>query len=120
MIRPRLLLVEDEFLIRLTLSEVLCDDGFEVIEAEDSDEALQRLEEAAAFAMMLTDIQLPGRFDGLALARHARQTRPDLPIVFMSGRPETEVSANPLDTFVHKPYSPTTLSATVRRILDAG
>ncbi len=120
MILPRLLLVEDEFLIRLTLSEVLSDDGFEVVEAEDSDGAVERLGDASEFALMLTDIQLPGRFDGMALARHARETRPNLPVIFMSGRAEAEFSAHPLDTYVHKPYSPAALSATVRRILDAG
>ena len=115
---PRLLLVEDEFLIRLTLSEVLGDDGFEVVEAEDADGALARLGDPGEFAMMLTDIQLPGSCDGRALARHARETRPRLPVIFMSGRPETDRNESPLDTYVSKPYSPSALSATVRRILD--
>lgn len=118
MTAPRLLLVEDEFLIRLTLSEVLADEGFEVVEAEDSDSALALLKDQDPFALMLTDIQLPGRFDGRALAEQARATRPDLPVIFMSGRPQTALSTNPLDTYVNKPYSPTALTATVRRILD--
>jgi CheY-like chemotaxis protein len=118
MTAPRLLLVEDEFLIRLTLSEVLADEGFEVVEAEDGDAALALLKEQHPFALMLTDIQLPGAVDGRALAERARSTRPDLPVIFMSGRPQTSVSDNPLDTYVNKPYSPTALTATVRRILD--
>ncbi|WP_428391778.1 response regulator [Lichenicoccus sp.] len=117
----RLLLVEDEFLIRMTLSEALAEDGFEVVEAEDADAALERLRhDPDGFALMLTDIQLPGRLDGVALARHARISRPDLPVIFMSGQPETKIAPNPLDTFVGKPYSPTALSATVRRILNGG
>ncbi len=117
---PRLLLVEDEFLIRLTLSEVLSEDGFEVVEAEDANAALARLGEEGGFDAMLTDIQLPGPVDGRALARHARATRPDLPIIFMSGRPEASISANPLDTYINKPYSPAAVSATLRRILGGG
>jgi DNA-binding response OmpR family regulator len=117
---PRLLLVEDEFLIRLSLSEVLSDDGFEVVEAEDGDTALALLDAQEAFAIMLTDIQLPGSLDGRALAERARTTRPALPVIFMSGRPQSVASANPLDTYVNKPYLPSVLSATVRRILDGG
>ena len=116
----RLLLVEDEFLIRLTLSETLSDDGFEVVEAADSDSALALLEQQGEFAMMLTDIQLPGALDGTALAARARTARPDLPVIFMSGRPQHCAAPHPLDTYVNKPYSPATLSATVRRILGGG
>lgn len=118
MTAPRLLLVEDEFLIRLTLSEVLADDGFDVVEAEDGDAALALLEDQDDIAMMLTDIQLPGGFDGNALAKKVRLTRPSLPVIFMSGRNHDTASSNPLDTYVNKPYSPSALSATVRRILD--
>ncbi len=120
MTAPRLLLVEDEFLIRLTLSEALSEDGFEVVEAEDGASAIARLQQSVEFAMMLTDIQLPGRVDGRAVARHARALRPDLPIIFMSGQPPLGPPESPLDTYVSKPYSPAALSATVRRILDAG
>ncbi len=118
MAMARLLLVEDEFLIRLTLSEILTDDGFEVVEAADGDAALALLEQQDDIAMMLTDIQLPGSLDGAALAEKVRLTRPGLPVIFMSGRSQTRISRNPLDTFVSKPYSPAALSATVRRILD--
>ena len=118
MAAPRLLLVEDEFLIRLTLSETLTEDGFEVVEAEDGDAALALLEKQDDIAMMLTDIQLPGRMNGTTLAETVRRTRPGLPVIFMSGRMQTSVSSNPLDTYVNKPYSPSAVAATVRRILD--
>ena len=120
MAAPRLLLVEDEFLIRLSLSEVLADDGYEVVEAEDGDTALARMDERDDFAMMLTDIQLPGRFDGRALAEKVRARRPGLPVIFMSGRPQSPQSPSPLDTYVNKPYLPSAVSATIRRILDGG
>jgi len=124
MAAPRLLLVEDEFLIRMTLSEVLADDGFEVVEAEDGHAALAHLESQDDFAAMLTDIQLPGGIDGRILAEKVRVRRPDLPVIFMSGGghggAQNGGSANPLDTFVSKPYSPSALSARVRRIIDGG
>ena len=127
---PRLLLVEDEFLIRLTLSEVLSEDGFEVVEAEDANAALARLGEEGGFDAMLTDIQLPGRPPPPSPPRGGGggppppppppPPRPDLPIIFMSGRPEASISANPLDTYINKPYSPAAVSATLRRILGGG
>jgi len=116
----RLLIVEDEFLIRMTLAEVLTDDGFEVLEAGDADEALATLEREPEVAIMLTDIQLPGLLDGRALAMKARQTRPDLPVIFMSGRPDPSAANTALDLHVNKPYLPSTVSAAVRRLIGDG
>lgn len=113
----RLLIVEDEFLIRMTLAEVLTDDGFEVLEAGDADEALATLAREPELAIMLTDIQLPGSLDGRELAVRARQTRPDLPVIFMSGRPDPGGSNSALDLHVNKPYLPSTMSAAVRRLI---
>ena len=114
----RLLLVEDEFLIRMTLAEVLTDDGFEVVEAEDGGSALALLASGDGIALMLTDIQLPGELDGKTLASKVREHKPDLPVIFMSGRSETRPDPNPLNIYVNKPYSPIALSARVRQILD--
>lgn len=116
----RLLLVEDEFLIRMTLSEVLSDDGFEVLEAEDGNGALALLSDGESIALMLTDIQLPGGLDGKTLAGKVREQNPKLPVIFMSGRSETAPDPNPLNIYVNKPYSPIALSARVRQILDGG
>ena len=112
----RLLIVEDEFLIRMTLSEVLADDGYEVVEAGDADEALAALAREPELAVMLTDIQLPGSMDGRALAAKVRETRPGLPVIFMSGRPDPSAGGNPLDIHINKPYLPSTVSAAVRRL----
>jgi CheY-like chemotaxis protein len=118
MAAPRVLVVEDEFLIRMTLSEVLTDDGFEVVEAGDAAEALAALEREPELAAMLTDIQLPGGLDGKALAAKARETRPTLPVVFMSGRPDS-AGSGPYDLHINKPYLPSTVSAAVRRLVGS-
>lgn len=120
MAATRLLVVEDEFLIRMTLSEVLADDGYEVVEAGDATEALAALSAPGEFGAMLTDIQLPGGMDGHTLAATARQTRPSLPVIFMSGRPDPDAGRNPLDLHVNKPYLPSTISAAVRKLLGTG
>ncbi|MBV1800246.1 response regulator [Siccirubricoccus sp. G192] len=57
---PVLLVVEDDFLVRLTLVDALSDDGFEVLEAADAQEALDHVCGRSDIAAMLTDINLPG------------------------------------------------------------
>ena len=117
--RRRILIVEDEFLIRLTLSEVLADEGYEVLEAETGDAALALLENTPDVTVLLTDIQLPGTLDGRALAQRARVSRPDLPVIFMTGRPET-MQGQPTggrEMFVAKPYLPSEICRAVKRML---
>jgi two-component system, response regulator PdtaR len=101
-----LLLVEDDPLVRSTLAEGLSDAGFEVIEAEDAEEGLVLLRARPDIAVLLTDINLPGA-DGFSLACEARRLRPDLPIVYTSGRhrqPEPE-RAVPGAPFLPKPFT---------------
>jgi CheY-like chemotaxis protein len=115
---PKILIVEDEFLIRLTLAEALAEDGFAVAEAASGDEALAMLQEDASIELLLTDIQLPGKLDGIALARAARRHAPLLPVIFMTGRPDSTTNAAPsqLDVFIAKPYLPSEVCATARRL----
>ena len=110
----RVLLVEDEFLIREWVAESLSEQGFAVHVASNAIEALRYLA-TEPVDVLFTDINLPGGMDGAALARRARALLPDLPVVYASAR------ANLLDPtlrvpgsiFVPKPYAP----ALVGRIL---
>ena len=115
----RVLVVEDEFLIRLTLSEVLADEGYDVLQAETGDEALALLQGEPGIAVLLTDVQLPGSLDGRALVRRARETMPDLPVIYMTGRPDAMAGQahNEREMFVAKPYLPSDICAAVRRMI---
>lgn len=102
----RILLVEDEPLIREIMAEVLEDEGYLVTATCTGDEAAILLAEDR-FALLLTDVTMPGTIDGIDLAEHARQVHPGLPVVFVSGRPESEVRARRLPNpvaFFAKPY----------------
>ncbi len=112
----RVLVVEDEFLIRVTLAEALGDEGFEVLEAESADAALPILQSDPGIRLLLTDIQLPGILDGRTLAEKAREQLPSLPIIFMTGRPDPGGSASPLDVFISKPYTLTDICEAARRL----
>ena len=118
----RVLLVEDEFLIRLILAETLGDAGFAVTEAADGEEAVRRLDEDGPYDLLVTDVQMPGRFDGVAVARHARERLPDMPVVFATGRPDRVRALGALgerDALVQKPYGPKELLGVIQRVLGS-
>lgn len=116
----RLLLVEDEVLIRIWMAQCLADAGYDVVEAENGDHALMLMDQPDAFDLLITDIQMPGRADGNAVATRAKQRYPGLPVIYASGRPESlknEVRA--CDAFVPKPFNVTIILTTAKRVLDA-
>lgn len=116
----KVLLVEDEFLIRLVLAEVLSDAGYVVTAAVTADEAASLLDGAGTFDVVVTDIQTPGQLDGIGLARRVRQHDPDMRVVFMTGRPDAMRSAGklgPRDAFIAKPYGPSDVVRTLDRLL---
>lgn len=102
--RARVLVVEDEVLIRLDISEALRAAGFEVIEAESAGNAFSLIEAGNPLDVVFTDIQLPGMLDGLALANMIRATRPFLPLVITSGNAALRTEASRIGKFVPKPY----------------
>ena len=75
---PRVLVVEDEFLISTMVADVLSERGCEVHVAASAQEALEHLTCGAPCDVMFTDINLPGGVDGATLAQLARQLRPGL------------------------------------------
>src|SRR3954471_9784951 len=107
------LLVEDEFLLADLVSEVLGEHGFEVFTAANAKDALRHLTCGSPCDILLTDIKLVGGLDGTALARLARELRPNLPVVYASGsyRAIEELDAVSGAIFVPKPYNPEKLCA---------
>jgi CheY-like chemotaxis protein len=63
------LIVEDEFLLRMDAADIIAAAGFEVVEAENADRAIEILEARRDITVVFTDIQMPGSMDGLKLAR---------------------------------------------------
>ena len=120
---PRVLLVEDEALIRALTAEVLREEGFEVIEAEDGGQAAAVIDGAGGFDVLLTDVQIPGPLDGIAVAARARRRHPEVPVIVVSGRPSNAqrlAGLAPRSAFVAKPYDFHAVVDTVRDMLAAG
>ena len=114
-VKPVVLVVEDEFLLRMDSVEILEDEGFEVIPAANADEAIAVLSARSDIHLVFTDIQMPGSMDGLKLARFVRNRWPPIKIVATSGH--VPAGADDLPTgsvFLPKPYSGAELVSTLR------
>ena len=114
-VKPVVLVVEDEFLLRMDSVEILEDEGFEVIPAANADESIAILSARSDIRLVFTDIQMPGSMDGLKLARFVRNRWPPIKIVATSGH--VPAGADDLPTgsvFLPKPYSGAELVSTLR------
>src|SRR5438034_9615105 len=113
------LVVDDEPMVRDVVSRYLERDGHRVVTAGDG-EAGRGLIESEAPSLVLLDVMLPGRTDGLELCRWIRSTS-DLPVILLTARVEEtdrivglELGA---DDYVTKPFSPRELATRVRTVL---
>jgi DNA-binding NtrC family response regulator len=89
---PRVLVVEDEFLVRMVIADRLREAGFTVIEAFNGDEAIAILASGASVDLVLTDVRMPGTADGIAVLSFVKQTCPEVPVVVTSGHLEAEIA----------------------------
>lgn len=103
--RKRILVVEDELLIRLLVSDELRNAGFEVIEAVDADEALTVLKSLVPIDIVISDVRMPGSIDGLGLLAVVRESFPNLPVIITSGHLDSRLAtADGAARFLAKPY----------------
>ena len=80
------LVVEDEMLLRMRAVDMVEDAGFTPLEAVDADEAVAILTSRSDIALLFTDIQMPGRMDGLMLAHAVHERWPRIKIILVSGQ----------------------------------
>lgn len=114
----KVLVVEDEPLIADLVSDVLDEHGYEVSVVATAEAALLRIESDLELDVLFTDINLPGEMDGSELARRVRALRPDMPIVYASGR-HSAMTIAPLvsrSLFVSKPYNPDDVCSLIGRL----
>jgi two-component system, response regulator PdtaR len=117
---PVILIVEDEFLLRLDSAETIESAGFEVIQAANADEAIAILNARPDIHVVFTDIQMPGSMDGLKLARFVRDRWPPIKIVATSGHVTVDEDDLPDGSvFLPKPYHGVEVVATLREMTSA-
>jgi CheY-like chemotaxis protein len=117
---PRILLVEDELLVRMFAVDVLEEAGFKIEEAGTAQEALDLLAKTPGTpAAAVIDLGLPDR-SGDILTDEIRQLHPQLPIVIASGRSEREIrerfSKDSLVAALVKPYTAALLLETLNKL----
>src|SRR3984893_3426602 len=118
--RPVILIVEDDFFLRMNAAEMIQDAGFDVVEAGDADEAIAILEARPDIHVVFTDIQMPGAMDGLKLARFVRGRWPPIKIVATYGFVSVRKDDLPEGSrFVPKPYRAEQIVATLRDLTGA-
>jgi two-component system, response regulator PdtaR len=115
---PKVLVVEDEPLIRFALADDLADAGFRVLEAANADEAIVILGLHDDIRLLVTDIDMPGTMDGLRLSAMVRDRWPPVRIIVTSGKRIPPGTALPAGSrFVPKPYTTSGVLDAVRTVL---
>lgn len=106
--RKHILVVEDEALVSAMISDALTEDGFDVHVSANADDALRYIAAGNPVDLLFTDVDLPGGVDGGYLACRARELKPDLPVVYASGKAGgiRHVARVPGSIFLPKPYDP--------------
>lgn len=115
------LIVEDEPSIRRVARLALTSQAYQVLEADSGEEALKLLAQHRDVALVVSDVMMPG-MDGSELCAHLQATRPELPIILISGymadkRVLDQVHKGSI-SFLQKPFSPRLLVQRVRELLD--
>jgi PAS domain S-box-containing protein len=115
------LVVEDEPVVRAVILEMLADQGYRTLEAVDGPSGLRILRNHERIDLLVTDVGLPG-MNGRQLADQARETRPDLKILFITGYAESVAISNgflqPGMEMITKPFDLDVLSRRIRAMIS--
>ncbi len=116
-----ILIVDDEPTVRMLVSDVLSEAGYEVLEADDGPSAVRILQSGRRIDLLITDVGLPGGMNGRQVADAAHQTRPELKVLFVTGFAENAAIGDgrlpPGMEVVTKPFQMASLAAKVGEII---
>jgi DNA-binding NtrC family response regulator len=111
------LVVDDEFLVRMNTADILREAGFEVTEARDASSALAALETTPGIRLVCTDLEMPGSLDGVGLIRRLQALNPEIQTIVISGSPERQPQL-PSVPFLPKPFASSRLVEMARERLQ--
>jgi CheY-like chemotaxis protein len=119
---PSALVVDDNFSIRTQAIRILNKAGFQVLDAENADAALDLLEiRYSDVVLLFTDVQMPGQLDGFALARKVAESWPHISIIVASGIDTPGPGSMPDKArFINKPFSAELVRAHLQELLPDG
>jgi len=118
---PKVLIVEDEMMLRMRAVDIVEDAGFSPVQAVNADQALSILESRSDISLLFTDIQMPGSMDGLKLAHAVHDRWPAIKIILVSGQVNPSDADRPADSrFFGKPLSDDQMIAELQAMVGAG
>jgi DNA-binding response OmpR family regulator len=116
-----ILVVEDDQLIQGLVSEALGEGGFEVEISVTGEEAITLLQnDKSKYRALVTDINLRGKRDGWEVGHRARELKPEIPVIYMTGAAADQWAANgvPNSVLLNKPFAPAQLITAVSQLLN--
>jgi two-component sensor histidine kinase/CheY-like chemotaxis protein len=117
----KVLVVEDEMLLRMRAVDIVEGAGFTPIEAVDADQAFAILQSRSDVDLLFTDIQMPGTMDGLKLAHAVHERWPSIKIILVSGILTPTDSERPTDSrFFGKPLEARQMIAEIQEMIGQG
>ena len=114
------LVVEDELMVRMPIAEYLRDCGYNVLEASSASEAIETVDAEGPISLVFSDIRMPGKMDGVALAEWFRLHHPSVPVLLTSGYNGGRAGSPatmPRSRFIEKPYSQTQVAGRIAALL---
>lgn len=119
--KATVLVVEDDVLQRMFVTDAMRRVGYTVLEAANADEAIAILGAGARVDLMITDIDMPGAMDGLALASFVRNEHSTILVVIASAHSaHLRQRSAPVHAIFTKPYDLSAMATTVRRLISEG
>lgn len=114
----KVLVVEDEPLIRLGMALLVEEAGFVALEAMNADDAIAKLEKNPDVRLVVTDVDMPGSMDGLKLAHYVSKRWPPIRLLVVSGKVGVRQEELPVGArFLSKPYQDPQLIGIVRTLV---
>jgi len=119
-VSAKLLIAEDDIFVRAMIAEFLRDVGYDVVEAENADEAVAVLESGMEIDLLFSDVKMPGSMNGCDLARQVREKWPDTRVILTSGYSSALIDAERAtdDPVVPKPYRPLSVLAAILSVIE--
>jgi two-component system, NtrC family, response regulator AtoC len=114
-----IMIVDDEEIVRTSLTSWLLEDGYEVLSAESGESALEELKKRD-YDLVLIDLKMPG-MDGLQLMKEIKKDLPDLPLIIMTAYATVDTAVKAIKEgaydYLMKPFDPEEISITIKKII---
>ena len=115
----RILVVDDQPIIRIHFAQDLAEQGYHVWLATDATEAIDLISSGTTFGLVVTDVDMPGTYNGLELAEFVKDVAPRTKVIVISGRAHECGQMLAVDGFLRKPTTSRALRRHVAQALES-